>query len=268
VADVKTESAFWDTFAPDLATIEDSFFDRRALRDILPNIEPPVLVVGAGQGLLVSELTARGMHCDGIDFSSLMIRYAKIRRNLDLIRADAKELPVADHAYRTVIYATGVIDFVADESLINGILREGRRVVAPDGRIFVGFYRSSAAIERFLLTTGLLKDHVLFQRATLEMYLWTPMQTVRWAAKQAGVTILGAAALFLRMAAGTTLQEKRNSLRMQKLFRNRAKAKALIESAPETVPYRNEQEVRNLFKRLSIPIKDFRALGSCWMVQI
>jgi hypothetical protein len=45
-------------------------------------------------------------------------------------------------------------------------------------------------------------------------------------------------------------------------------ANSLINSAPEKQPYRNEPEVRNLFKRLAIPMKKFETTGSCYIVQI
>ena len=60
------------------------------MRDVLS----PVLVVGAGQELLVAELQAKGFKCDGVDLSSEMIKHARSRRGLDLIQADASALPL------------------------------------------------------------------------------------------------------------------------------------------------------------------------------
>ena len=48
-------SNFWDALAPYHSKIENSYLDLSSLRRILPNIDPPVLVVGAGQGLIVAE---------------------------------------------------------------------------------------------------------------------------------------------------------------------------------------------------------------------
>src|ERR1041384_6488354 len=102
---MSTESKFWDEIAPHLAPIENSFFDRRTLHHLLKHIQEPVLVVGAGQGLLLAELVQRGLQCAGIDLSREMIRYAKLRRGLDLIEADARSLPFAPASYSTIIYA-------------------------------------------------------------------------------------------------------------------------------------------------------------------
>ena len=112
--------------------------ERRGRRDT-------VLVVGAGQGLLVEELLKKGFQTDGIDLSREMIQYAKKRRGLTIIEADARAMPFGAGKYETIIYATGVIDFMANEDLIGTILNEARRVISHAGKVFVAFYRMSAA---------------------------------------------------------------------------------------------------------------------------
>jgi len=86
-------SNFWDALAPYHSTVENSYLDLPSLDGILRDIHPPVLIVGAGQGLIVAELQKNGVRCDGVDLSSEMIRYAKLRRGLDLIQADARATP-------------------------------------------------------------------------------------------------------------------------------------------------------------------------------
>src|SRR5689334_5006481 len=124
---MKSSTEFWDELAAHHAGIENSYFDLPSIRAILPELEPPVLIVGAGQGLIVEELTKRGIACDGVDFSPEMIRHAHLRRGLSLIKADARCMPFQDQTYGTIIYATGVIDFLDDEEAIAMILKEGRR---------------------------------------------------------------------------------------------------------------------------------------------
>jgi hypothetical protein len=51
-------------------------------------------------------------------------------------------------------------------------------------------------------------------------------------------------------------------------FRKMDHANSLINAAPERQPYRNEPEIRNLFKRLAVPMKKLEASGSCYIVQI
>lgn len=72
-----SSAQFWDALAPHHARIENNYFDLATVRHIVPELQPPVLVVGAGQGLLVAELRNQGVRCDGVDFSPEMIRHAK-----------------------------------------------------------------------------------------------------------------------------------------------------------------------------------------------
>ncbi len=261
-------SKFWDALAPHHAAIEDNYLDVPSLRCILGDVRSPVLVVGAGQGLLVAELQSKGFRCDGVDFSSEMIRHAKSRRGLDLIQADATALPMDGAAYETIIYATGVVDFTSDEEAIRKMFREGRRVMKPGGNTFVAFYRMSPAMEHFLQKLGLLNHHVLQHSECIESYLLTPAQIIRWLGERACIGRLAAAALMLRLAVSGTLREKMTSLKMQRIIRSMENPRAFIQAAPETQPYRNEAEIKRLFQRLNIPCYELRTLATCWIAQV
>ncbi len=113
--------------------------------------------MGAGQGLIVAELRKKGVSCDGVDLSSEMIS----ARAGWTAQADACAMPLGTGTYRTIIYATGVIDFMSDEEKIRVIMNEGRRIADHAGSIFVAFYKISAATEDFLKKLGLL-DHSVF----------------------------------------------------------------------------------------------------------
>ncbi len=232
------------------------------------DVRSPVLIVGAGQGLLVAELLSRGYQCAGVDFSSEMIRHAKSRRGLDIIQADASALPLGNATYETIIYATGVIDFNSDENAILNMLNEGRRVVKPGGKILVAFYRFSSALEDFLTSVGLLSDSVVLYRQSLETYLMTGPQMLRWVMQSADTGWLGAAGLMFRLAAFGTLREKVTTLKMQRIVRKMEDAQGFIQAAAETQPYRNEAEIRKLFDRMSFPIREFRSLATCWIARV
>ncbi len=261
-------SDFWNVLAQFHAEVEDSNFDLASVRRLLPEMESPVLVVGAGQGLIVAELRKCGYESDGVDLSSEMIRQAKLRRGITLVQADAKAMPFPAARYETIIYATGVVDFTAEEDEIRSMLTEGQRVVKEAGKIFVAFYKASAAQEDFLEMVGLVSDHRLAFRESLEIYLMNPFQRVGWVARRAGLGRFRATIALLRVSARCTTQEKRNTLKMQRVFRKIDDPRSLINAAPEKLPYRNEREIENLFKRLSIPIKQLRAFASCWVVRI
>lgn len=259
---------FWDALAPHHSRLEDNYFDLATVRRIAGALQEPVLVVGAGQGLLVAEFRRKGLRCDGVDFSSEMIRQAKSRRGLDLIKADACALPFADRTYGAVVYATGVIDFNGDEEGINRMLEEGRRVLQASGKILVGFYRLSRAQEKFLKKVKLLRENELSHRECLQMYLLSLPQMVGYVAKLAGTGRLGATMLLLRLTAFGALREKILTFKMQSVFRKLKDPNVLIESAPEKQPYRNETEIRRLFERLAIPLKEIRAFPSCWIAEL
>jgi len=261
-------SEFWNVLAQFHADIEDTNFDLASARRLLPEIKSPVLVVGAGQGLIVEELRKHGFEGDGVDLSSEMIRQAKLRRGITLVLADAKALPFPAGSYETIIYATGVVDFTAEDVEIRAMLAEGRRVVKESGKILVAFYKTSAVQAEFLELVRLIRDHRAAFRESLEINLLNPVQLVAWVARRAGIGRFRAAIALLRVAARSTRQERRNAFKMQRVFRKLADPRSLINAAPETVAYRNEGEIKNLFQRLGIPIKQFSAFASCWVVRI
>jgi SAM-dependent methyltransferase len=266
--EMKPASNFWDAMAPHHAKIENNYLDLRSIRRIVRDIREPVLIVGAGQGLIVEELIKNGLKVDGLDLSPEMIRFARARRGLDFVHADARAMPFGAGTYQTIIYATGVIDFMGDDEVIDIILREARRVVNPSGTIFVAFYQFSPGLQDFMIRLGLLRGNFLNLRETLEIYRLNGVQTIAWVAKRAGVGYLRAAMLALRSALRSTMRENRAGFQMQRIFRNLNHASSLINSAPEKQPYRNEQEIKNLFERLGIKIKKTNATGSCFMVEV
>jgi len=261
-------SEFWDALAPHHSSIESNYFDLSSLRLILHYIHQPVLVVGAGQGLIVEELRKKGFQTDGVDFSSEMIRYAKTRRGLELIQGDAKALPFQGGAYQTAIYTTGVVDFIADEEHIRLIMREARRVVHRSGDIFVAFYRLSRTAEGFLTRLGLLKDSMLYVKESLRIHQLNPIQAVVWVANKAEIGLFPAAILSLRSWFLSPMREKQSALNMRKIFKKMDNPRSLIDVAPETQPYRDEPQIRGLFNRLGVPIKRLVASGSSYAVQI
>ena len=68
---------FWEAIAPYLFYLEDNHLDLDSINKLMDLIDGPVLIVGAGQGLLVEELKKKGYTVDGVDIIPLMINYAK-----------------------------------------------------------------------------------------------------------------------------------------------------------------------------------------------
>jgi hypothetical protein len=60
-------SDFWNTLAQFHAEFEDSNFDLASVRRLLPEMVSPVMILGAGHGLIVEELRKRGYESEGVD---------------------------------------------------------------------------------------------------------------------------------------------------------------------------------------------------------
>jgi len=259
---------YWDTLAPHHWRIENNYLDVESVRLILGHVREPVLVVGAGQGLIVEELRRRGLRCDGIDLSARMMEYARRRRGLTLVRANAAAMPFVGGAYETVIVATGVIDFMADLQEIETVMREANRIASATGNVFVAFYRFSAAQKRFLTSLALLLDDTLRARSALMLHRVGFRALVARVAKSAGISTFQAALLCIRTGLESTKQERRVALAMRRVFAQTRDPDAFIAAMPETQPYRDRAEIGRLFESLSMRIGDWRASSSCYLVRV
>ncbi len=123
---MKKNESYWGSWAPYWSYFEDNFLDIESINKLSATIESPILIIGAGQGILVEQLQNKGFKVDGLELDPQMIKYAKDRRGIDLIQADAGKMPFADNSYRTSIIATGVIDFIDDTEI--GAERLSRRL--------------------------------------------------------------------------------------------------------------------------------------------
>ncbi len=259
---------YWDTLAPHHWRIENNYLDVESVRLILGDVREPVQVVGAGQGLIVEELRRQGLRCDGIDLSARMMEYAKSRRSLTLVRANAAAMPFADGTYETAIVATGVVDFMADAQQIETILREATRIVSGTGGVFVAFYRFSAAQKRFLTSLGLLRDGTLHARAALALHRLGFRALVARVARTAGISTFQAALLCIRTGLECTRQERRVALAMRRVFAQTGDPVAFIAAMPETQPYRDRSAIERLLDGLSMRIEDWQASSSCYLVRV
>ena len=261
-------SNYWDTLAPHHWRIEDNYLDVSSLRRILGDIREPVLIIGAGQGLIVEELRRQGLRCDGIDLSARMLEYARSRRGLTLVRANATSMPFVDRSYETVILATGVIDFMAELQDIETVMREATRIVSGTGNVFVAFYRFSAAQERFLTSLGLLRGDTLHMRSALTLHRLGFGAMVAWVARMAGISTFRAVLLCIRTGLESTKQERAAALAMRRLVAQSGDPDAFTQAAPETQPYRDKSAITHLLDSLSIRIDDWQASSSCHLVRV
>jgi ubiquinone/menaquinone biosynthesis C-methylase UbiE len=261
-------SVFWDAIAPHLSSIEDNYFDLVALKNIIDNVNGPVLVVGAGQGLIVEELQKNNLDSDGVDYSYEMIRLAKKRRGIELVQADAKEMPFEDEKYQTTICTTGVLDFILDSEQIKKIINEMKRVTSSSGKIYLSFMRYSLATEEYLKKSNLLKNEILSARKCMEAYLFNPFELILSVSKRANISIFSAFVLVCTYLIKSSSIEMKIHREMQKILKQLDDPSRIIENFPEKQMFRNEESLRKLLKNLDISIKRLIINDSCFVVEI
>lgn len=268
--------SFWEIWSPYWSYEEDFFLDLESIDKLAIAIRDPVLIIGTGQGLLVDQLQKKGFKVDGVDLEPNMIMYAKKRRGLNLIQANAKNMPFADKIYKTSIITTGVVDFLAEEEEIKLIINEALRVTDDSGKVFVAFYKYHPKVEKMLRYTGLITDRGLhrFRRMyeMMRLSLDSPIRFISAVKNEANVGFFSAFLILIKAQMFLPKKEKGATKRFFKVWKQAGKEldnpELLIDCAPELIPYRNEEHIRNLFKNLSIPIHNMYIYNNCNIVQL
>lgn len=125
----------------------------------------------------------------------------------------------------------------------------------------------SAATEQFMVRLGLLRDNVLLHREALSIHRLQGPQAIAWVAKRAKVSYSRAILLSVWAWAFSTWQEKRNAFYMHRTLASQH-ADEFMRAVIETQPYRNAEEIKRLFTRLTIPIKQVHTFDNCCIVEI
>jgi SAM-dependent methyltransferase len=110
----------------------------RHLDNFLAFLRSPILIIGAGHGLLAEHLKAKGHSVIAVDYSAEMARWAWLRRGVVSVVARAEALPMPSGFFGTVVVATGVLDS-SDPSASLLCLKECRRVLNSEGVVLLGF---------------------------------------------------------------------------------------------------------------------------------
>ena len=260
---------FWGLWSPYWSYIEDNALDLDNIKKLAAIIKEPALIVGAGQGLLVEELQKRGLKVDGIDAEPQMVAFAKKRRNLDLILANGNKMPFADDTYQTSIIATGVIDYSDDDEQIQSIMNETIRITDDSGKVLVAFYRYSSISEQLMRFVGLLTgDGRLRMKRMIQMMRLKPHAFLKVIKKEANTGYLSAVIQLIKLQFLRPKKEKIALKIWSKLWKEVSNPEQLIDSVPDSVPYRNEEMIRSLFKKLDVPMLDVFPFDSCTIVQV
>lgn len=265
---------FWNVLCSYEPYIEDIIgINAENLDPLLRFIQSPVLVIGAGQGLLVEGLHQRGFQAAGIDFSRQMIEYAEKRRSIKLIQASANEMPFRENQFKTTIVATGVIDFLEDFEQIGSIINETKRVTEDRGNIFVAFLGATPEAEELWRYMGIISDNdrlhlrVLYKCAVESKYVFSAMR------KDPNKSIAGLVIRFFKsfmsMPGKTLVQLKRSSKVLRMIKRGElGDPGILLESLPDESPYRYKKHILKLFEKLDTPLKNLFVFDNCKIVHI
>lgn len=268
--------SFWTAWSPYWYYWEDFFLDSEAISKIAVFLTNPVLIIGAGQGLLVEQLQKKNFTVDGIELDPQMISYAKKRRGLDLVHANAKSMPFANDSYKASIIATGVIDFMNDEEQIKLILNEALRVTDDSGKIFVAFYKFTPKAEAVLKFIGIMtNDSFLRYKKLYEMIILSsenPIGFIRAIQNETGVGFLRAFFVSMKSQLFMSKKEKRQGRKLSAIWK-RAKdemdnPQSLIDCLPESVPYRNPEQISALLKNLNFSVKNMYYYDSCTIARL
>lgn len=263
---------WWNAWAPYWEHLEDRHMSTRIADKLAQGIRSPVLVLGAGQGLIVERLREKGLSVDGIDLDDRMIALAKTRRSLEIQRCDAAALPFEDESYRTVIVSTGVIDYLTDDEKIAKTVAQARRVACSRGNVIFAFYQADPALKKIYQRIGILSSDGRWYHMgrmfeifkTLKVH---PLRCVPLVAQWTGSSIFSA--FFYWSWLGLTLpaKMKEEQQTIEHIFELAEKdgvpADVLYDSVPERLPYRDQAAVRDLLKKNGIANPQIDEIGDC-----
>jgi ubiquinone/menaquinone biosynthesis C-methylase UbiE len=265
---------YFDLWAPYWSEREDTFLAKESIETLSSLLESPVLLVGAGLGLVIEKLQAKGLHVDGIELSPQMVKYAKKLRNLEVIQGDAREMLIKDNTYKSSLIATGVIDFMDDLEGIERIIEETKRVTIDKGPIHVAFYQWHPMVTDFLKTFRYLtSDGRWIYRKSHELWIVKPNEVFPILRKQnPNVGFVKTLLTLLKVQFFLPKKEKQERKDFMTAWKKACESMEdphkLIEAGPDTVPYRDENAIKQLFGKLRIQILKVQTFPSCKVVQI
>jgi len=263
------KSNFWQLWAPHLVLFEDNHLDLRTINTIADKISQPVLIVGGGQGLIVDALRKKGLHVDGVDSSSEMVRLAKQRRGIKLVHTDGSSLPFADESYATTIISTGVVDFLDDEKQILQIINEARRVTKKGGSLLVSYYKVHPAAENFLKRIGIITENqILRLRRLFELSRLAPPKFIVAIRKDGNLSLYGVISELLRIQCFLPKKERLLSNTMSKILKTADNADELIGSISEAIPHHTQESINTSCKKLKLTVNAFMDYEMCFVVDV
>ena len=266
--------SWWNAWAPYWDRLEDRHLGVAAADRFLHAVASPALVVGAGHGLIVQRLREKGFDVEGVDLDPAMIAMARRRRGLEIVHADARDLPYPAGRFRTVILSSGVVDYAEDPEAIRRILNEALRVLAPHGNLLVAFYQIPPVIERIYRTLGVIDGRDYHMRRIFEIsetVKVSPIRCVRMVTGWTGRAWLPTFVRWCRIGFFLPREMKEEHAVIEGIFAQ-AEAdglgrRALLDSVPARVPYRDEARVQELLADLGFVFHEIIRHADCLVVR-
>jgi len=127
-----------------------------------PWLAAPVLLIGAGRGLMLLALRAAGYAATGVDWSAGMVAEAQRAGVAGLSHGDAYHLANASRSVASVIFSTGVLLPTHSEARRNAYLGEAYRVLVPGGHLVLClWFEQDSAAARLAAESVKLPIHTL-----------------------------------------------------------------------------------------------------------
>ena len=265
---------YFDLWAPYWSDREDTFLAKESVETLSSLLKSPLLLVGAGLGLIMEKLMEKGLQVDGIELSPQMVKYAKEVRGLELIHGDAREMPIKDNTYESSLIATGVIDVMDDLKGIEKIIQEVHRVTVDKGPIYAAFYQWHPIVHEFVKTFKYLSDDGKWHfRESHELWILKSSEVLSILRKRKpDLSFLRTFLFSLKTLLLLPNKEKQEMKDFQRSWKRACETmedpRKLIESAPEIIPYRDENAIKRLFDKLNMQILNLLTFPSCKVVRI
>lgn len=267
---------WWLTWSPYWEHLEDRHFSTTITEKLLPEISEPALVIGAGQGLIVNYLKNKGYKVDGLDLEDEMIKLAKERHSINLIKGDAKKLPFENKSYKTVIISSGVVDYGTDKKSIKKIIEEALRVVSPQGNVFIAFYQIDRTIEKIYKKIGVIdKEKNYYNKRIFDIDRISkknPLKCVapimKWTNHGFFRTMVYWTKLGLTLPKELKEERKKAELVFELAKENNVTYEMLYDSIPDSLPYRELPDVQNLMDELGFSYNEIERFNDCIVVKL
>ncbi|MFH1130562.1 MAG: ATP-binding cassette domain-containing protein, partial [Pseudomonadota bacterium] len=224
---------------------------------------------------IVERLKKAGFDAHGVDADETMIAMGKKRRSLEMLRADARNLPIKAEAYGTVIISSGVIDYIEDRIKIKEMCKEALRVLRPHGHLLVFCYKIDPAVEKVYKKLGVVVGGKYYMKRLFEIQEGVeenPLGCVKMIARWTGNSYLRTFLYWSRLGIALPKKVKREDEKVRGILslaaQNGVDPQKLVDATPEVVPYRDVEDLETLGKDIGYVFDAITECNDCLVGQL